>query len=139
MLAIHQGGRSEGGYRVSGCPGLSDAIVPILAKLDPAISVVVSGHTHEAYACELPASDGSRRLLTSGGRYGYFVSDIRLQVDPRSGQLLQASARNVPVTRTAALDPQGAGARRPLRHRSRARRRPPGRQAVGPGDAQRFR
>ena len=106
LLAIHQGGRSEGGYRVSGCPGLSDGIVPILEKLDPAISVVVSGHTHEAYACEVPASDGSRRLLTSGGRYGYFVSDIRVQVDPRAGQVLQSSARNVPVTRTATLDPQ---------------------------------
>ena len=106
MLAIHQGGRSEGGYRVSGCPGLSDAIVPILERLDPAISVVVSGHTHEAYACDLPANGGSRRILTSGGRYGYFVSDIRLQVDPRSGQLLQASARNVPVTRTRSVDLQ---------------------------------
>ena len=105
MLAIHQGGRSEGVYRVSGCPGLSEPLAAILERLDPAISVVVSGHTHEAYACEIQSSSGSRRIVTSGGRYGYFVSDIRLRVDPVSGTWLQASARNVPVTRTAPADP----------------------------------
>lgn len=106
MLAIHQGGRSQGVYNVTGCPGLSGDIMPILAALDPAISVVVSGHTHEAYACERIASDGSRRILTSGGRYGSFVSDIRLQVDPASGRWLEASARNVPVVRSTAAVPK---------------------------------
>ena len=106
LLAIHQGGRSDGVYNVAGCAGLSGDILPILDALDPAIAVVVSGHTHEAYACERPAKDGSRRLLTSGGRYGYFVSDIRLTVDPASGRWLAASARNMPVTRTAFLDSQ---------------------------------
>ena len=106
MLAIHQGGRSEGVYNVAGCPGLRGDILPILDALDPAISVVVSGHTHEAYACERPARDGSPRLLTSGGRYGGFVSDIRLQVDPVTGKWATSSARNVPVTRASTLDPK---------------------------------
>ena len=106
MLAIHQGGRSQGVYNVAGCPGLRGDILPILDALDPAISVVVSGHTHEAYACERAAKDGSTRLLTSGGRYGGFVSDIRLQVDPATGKWVSASARNVPVTRAATVDPQ---------------------------------
>ena len=105
VLAIHQGGRSQGVYNVMGCPGLSGPIVPIIDALDPAISIVVSGHTHEAYACNRPAADGSPRLLTSAGRYGYLVSDIRLTVDPSTGKWLQASARNVPVTRTGAPDP----------------------------------
>jgi 5'-nucleotidase len=106
MLAIHQGGRSDGVYNVAGCPGLRGDILPILDALDPAISVVVSGHTHEAYACERPAKDGTPRLLTSGGRYGGFVSDIRLQVDPATGKWVSASARNVPVTRAATSNPQ---------------------------------
>jgi 5'-nucleotidase len=104
VLAIHQGGRSEGIYNVVGCPGLSGGIVPILDALDPAISVVVSGHTHEAYACERPSRDGSPRLLTSGGRYGAFVSDIRVEVDPSTGRWVRGSARNVPVTRAAIPD-----------------------------------
>jgi 5'-nucleotidase len=106
MVAIHQGGRSDGVYNVAGCPGLRGDILPILDALDPAISVVVSGQTHEAYACERPAKDGTPRLLTSGGRYGGFVSDIRLQVDPATGKWVSASARNVPVTRAATSNPQ---------------------------------
>ncbi|HEX8414640.1 MAG TPA: bifunctional metallophosphatase/5'-nucleotidase [Sphingomicrobium sp.] len=104
VLALHQGGRSTGVYNVTGCPALSGDILPILDALDPGISVVVSGHTHEAYACERPARDGSRRLLTSAGRYGYFVTDIRLSVDPGSGDLLGVRASNVPVTSTVMLD-----------------------------------
>jgi 5'-nucleotidase len=104
ILALHQGARTTGTYNVTGCPGLSGDILPILDTLDPAISVVVSGHTHEAYACERPARDGSKRLLTSAGRYGYFVTDIRLSVDPRSGQWEAVRASNVPVDRTVLQD-----------------------------------
>ena len=106
VLALHQGGRSEGVFNVAGCPGLRGDILPILDALDPAVSVVVSGHTHEAYACERAARDGSRRLLTSAGRYGYFVTDIRVRLDPASGRPVAATARNVPVTRTGPGDPQ---------------------------------
>ncbi|MDQ3477809.1 MAG: bifunctional metallophosphatase/5'-nucleotidase [Pseudomonadota bacterium] len=103
MLVLHQGGRTPGVFNVTGCPGLEGDILPILDALDPAVSIVVSGHTHQAYACERPARDGSARLLTSAGRYGYFVTDIRVRLDP-TGQRIAASARNVPVTRDRAQD-----------------------------------
>ncbi|MGI8611450.1 MAG: bifunctional metallophosphatase/5'-nucleotidase [Sphingomicrobium sp.] len=106
VLALHQGGRSDGVFNVIGCQGLRGDILPILDALDPAVSVVVSGHTHEAYACERPALDGSRRLLTSAGRYGYFVTDIRVRVDPAQGRPIHSAARNIPVTRDRVPDPQ---------------------------------
>jgi 5'-nucleotidase len=105
VLLIHQGARSQGVYNVAGCPGLSGDILPILDKLDPAVSVVVSGHTHEAYACQVPASDGSKRLLSSAGRYGYFVTDIRVQLDPSTGRVVDTRAINVPVTAERPADP----------------------------------
>ena len=101
VLLIHQGGRTRPTYNAAGCPGLEGPIVPILDGLDPAFSLVVSGHTHYAYACQRPARDGSPRLLTSGGKNGYFVSDIRLTFDGASKRLLASSARNVAVTREA--------------------------------------
>jgi 5'-nucleotidase len=96
VLLIHQGGRVPPVYDALGCDGLSGEIVPILGKLDPAISVVVSGHTHNAYTCEVGEGD-TRRLLTSAGKNGYLVSDIRLQFDPASRRLVSAKAQNVPV------------------------------------------
>ncbi len=44
--------------------------MPVMAKLDPAIQLVVSGHTHNAYICRVPMTGGGTRLLTSAGRYG---------------------------------------------------------------------
>jgi 5'-nucleotidase len=78
VLLIHQGGRTSGGYNDRSCPDLDGDIMPILAKLDPAIDLVVSGHTHSAYICELPRAAGRPLLLTSAGRYGTLISDIRL-------------------------------------------------------------
>lgn len=85
VLLIHQGGRTTGGYNDKSCPNLDGDIMPILAKLDPAIDVVVSGHTHTAYICELPRAGGRPLLLTSAGRYGTLITDIRLAIDPVRG------------------------------------------------------
>ena len=66
VLLIHQGGRSGGGYNDKSCPDFDGDIVPILAKLDPAIDVVVSGHTHAAYICERARAGGGRSRRAPG-------------------------------------------------------------------------
>jgi 5'-nucleotidase len=50
VLLIHEGARVEPFMNVSGCPNLSGPILPIHERLDPAISVIVSGHTLPAAA-----------------------------------------------------------------------------------------
>ena len=96
VLLVHQGGKPGENFLQTGCDGLTGGILPIMDKLDPAVSVVVSGHTHYAYACELERG-GSKRLLTSAGRNGYLVTDIRLTFDPATRDLIRRSAINVPV------------------------------------------
>jgi 5'-nucleotidase len=96
VLLIHQGGSITGDYDDQSCPGLSGDILPILARLDPAIRLVVSGHTHNAYICHLPLPGGGERLLTSAGKYGGLVTDIRLGFG-RDGTLGGESAQFVPV------------------------------------------
>ena len=96
VLLIHQGGKLPESYHVGDCDGLSGAIMPILDALDPAIRTIVSGHTHNAYACTLDRG-GASRLLTSAGKYGYFATDLRLAFDPRSHALVAHSAHNLPV------------------------------------------
>jgi 5'-nucleotidase len=87
VLLIHQGASIEGNYYDQSCPGLAGDILPILAKLDPAIQLIVSGHTHNAYICRLPMAGGGERLLTSAGKYGALVTDIRLTFDRPGGTL----------------------------------------------------
>jgi 5'-nucleotidase len=97
VLLIHQGGRSSGGYNDKSCPDFDGDIVPILDRLDPAIDLVVSGHTHNAYICERPRAGAKPLLLTSAGKYGTLISDIRLTVDPAGSGVIAHRADNVIV------------------------------------------
>jgi 5'-nucleotidase len=92
VLLIHQGASITGPYYDRGCAGLAGDILPILARLDPSISLVVSGHTHNAYICRVPMTGGGSRLLTSAGKYGALVTDIRLTFDRPGGTLVNDKA-----------------------------------------------
>ena len=97
ILLIHQGGKLPTFTSGNGCDGLYGGILDILPKLDPAITTVVSGHTHWAYVCQGTPAVGAGRLLTSAGKYGYFVTDLRLKFDPATRRLIGQDAQNVVV------------------------------------------
>ncbi|HEX6218522.1 MAG TPA: 5'-nucleotidase C-terminal domain-containing protein [Sphingomicrobium sp.] len=88
VLLIHQGASISGRHDDPLCPGLAGDVLPIIARLDPAIQLVVSGHTHNAYICEVQMPGGGSRLLTSAGKYGAMVTDIRLAFDRPGGKLV---------------------------------------------------
>jgi 5'-nucleotidase len=100
VVLIHEGGFPTGDYNE--CPGISGAIVDIVKKFDRAVDVVISGHTHQAYVCEI---DG--RLVTSGDKYGTIVTAIDLKLDPATRDIISAKADNV-IVRTGAYakDPE---------------------------------
>lgn len=97
VLLIHQGGKTPQFTTGNTCDGIYGDILPILLKLDPAITTVVSGHTHWAYVCNGTPETGAGRLMTSAGKYGYFVTDLRLSFDPASHLLLKQGAKNLVV------------------------------------------
>src|SRR6201988_5260951 len=90
VVLIHEGGLPTGDYNE--CPGISGPIVDIVKKFDHAVDVVVSGHTHRAYVCEI---DG--RLVTSGDKYGTLVTAIDLKLDPVTHDVISARANNTIV------------------------------------------
>ncbi len=96
VLLIHQGARTDGLPNDRSCPRLSGDLLPILDRLDPAIGVVISGHTHRAYVCDYKRPNGAPLLLTSAGRSGIMITDIRLGVSPGGGSVVR-SADNVIV------------------------------------------
>ncbi|HSQ98309.1 MAG TPA: bifunctional metallophosphatase/5'-nucleotidase [Sphingomicrobium sp.] len=123
VLLIHQGGKVPDTYEEQGCSGLTGEILPILDRLDPTITTVISGHTHNAYSCTL-ARGGAMRLLTSAGKYGYLYTDVRLTFDRATHRLIGEQATNVPVDgitgeepKVAALVDRYAAAARPAAER----------------------
>jgi 5'-nucleotidase len=90
VVLIHEGGFPSGDYNE--CPGISGPIVDIVKKFDRAVDVVVSGHTHQPYVCEM---DG--RLVTSGDKFGTLVTAIDLKLDPTTRDVISARAENTIV------------------------------------------
>jgi len=99
VLLLHQGGMQSLGGTYDGCQGFSGDLVPILDRLSPAIDVVVSGHTHQAYDCVIAG-----RLVTSAMSYGRLVTKIDLTIDPSAHRVVSKHARNVPITRDVPPD-----------------------------------
>lgn len=100
VVLIHEGGVPAGDYNE--CPGISGPIVDIVKKLDRAVDLVISGHTHRAYNCRIEG-----RLVTSADKYGTVVSEIDIVLDPKTGDVTSAKADNL-ITRVAsfAKDPR---------------------------------
>ncbi|MFF5174142.1 bifunctional metallophosphatase/5'-nucleotidase [Micromonospora sp. NPDC000089] len=100
VVLLHEGGVQTTGTDINGCAGFSGPIVDIVNRMDPSIDAVVSGHTHQAYNCEV-----NGKLVTSASSFGRLVTDIDLKIDRRSGDVLSATANNVVVNRNVAKDP----------------------------------
>ena len=109
VLLLHQGGFQGPAGTYDACDELTGDILPILRGdpgagrpgLSPAVDVVASGHTHQAYDCVI---DG--RLVTSAASYGRVLTKIDLAIDPVLHRVVEKHAKNLPVTRDAPADPE---------------------------------
>ncbi|MGN6633965.1 MAG: bifunctional metallophosphatase/5'-nucleotidase, partial [Oryzihumus sp.] len=83
------------------------AILPIAANLSPAIDMVISGHTHQPYVCNVPDPAGQQRLVTSASSFGRLFTETDVKYDLRSRDIVRASVAgtNMVVTRDVAKDP----------------------------------
>lgn len=98
VVLIHQGGRTTGNPNPQGCEGLWGDIHPVLARLSDKVDVVVSGHSHWDYVCDYAKTNPAKPfLLTSAGVFGEMVTDITLEIDPRTKRVVSKRARNVIV------------------------------------------
>lgn len=102
VVLIHQGGVQTGLYNE--CVGLTGDILPIVDALDPAIEVVVSGHTHQAYNCTR-----GDRLLTSALSFGRLLTKIELSIDTSTHKIVSKQAENKIVSRDVTPDPTAQG------------------------------
>ncbi|MBY0443710.1 MAG: 5'-nucleotidase C-terminal domain-containing protein, partial [Burkholderiales bacterium] len=99
VVLLHEGGLPADA-QINGCKDIAGPIVDIVKKLDKAIDIVVSGHTHKPYNCTI-----NDKLVTSAYQYGGMVTDIDLTIDPKTGHVSKMSANNLAVTRGVAKDP----------------------------------
>lgn len=90
IVLIHQGGTATDGYSVPACGTLTGPIVDIVGKLDPAISAVISGHTHQGYNCVV-----NGKTVIQGDFYGHLLQRLDLKVDRLTHTVMEIKAANV--------------------------------------------
>jgi 5'-nucleotidase len=83
------------------------AILPIAANLSPQIDMVISGHTHQPYVCNVPDPAGQQRLVTSASSFGRLFTETDLTYDRQTRDIVRASVKgsNMVVSRDVAKDP----------------------------------
>ncbi|WP_219414606.1 bifunctional metallophosphatase/5'-nucleotidase [Pseudonocardia nigra] len=99
VVLLHEGGTQAGGGGINDCTGLTGPVVDIATGFSDAIDVVVSGHTHQAYNCVI-----DDKIVTSASSFGRLVTDIDLQIDRATGDVITAKAANVIVGRDVPAD-----------------------------------
>jgi len=109
VVLLHEGGsQTPPPGAVDACVGISGPIVAINDALDPAIDVLITGHTHLPYNCVLPDAAGQPRIVTSAYSYGRVVSELNLVLDKRTHDVrrdLSAATNHAVIQADLAPDP----------------------------------
>ncbi|MFJ9646997.1 bifunctional metallophosphatase/5'-nucleotidase [Streptomyces sp. NPDC101206] len=98
VALIHEGGLPANGAYNYDCnvpgagAGISGAIVDIAKNVDPTVDALVTGHTHQAYACNIPDPAGNPRMVTSAASYGRLFTDTTLTYDRQTKDIVRTAA-----------------------------------------------
>ncbi|MFJ3911198.1 5'-nucleotidase [Streptomyces sp. 2132.2] len=98
VALIHEGGLPANGAYNYDCDapgagaGISGAIVDIAKNVDPKVDALVTGHTHQAYACNIPDPAGNPRMVTSAASYGRLFTDTTLTYDRQTKDIVRTAA-----------------------------------------------
>ncbi len=120
VVLLHQGGFQGGSGNnsdINGCVGdlAGSDVAEVVSRLDDAVDLVFSGHTHAAYNCSastvdngttprptgLPNKAGRRIPVTSASAFGRVLTEVDLQIDPRSHAVLSIQVNNRLVDRSS--------------------------------------
>lgn len=104
VVLIHQGGlqATKGIVDINACAGglAGYPIKPIVNRLDDAVDLVISAHTHAAYVCQISNGAGREIPVTSASSYGRVLTDIDVTLDTSTKKAIGVTARNMLVDRT---------------------------------------
>ncbi|URN16711.1 MULTISPECIES: bifunctional metallophosphatase/5'-nucleotidase [Streptomyces] len=107
VALIHEGGMPASSAYNYDCDspgpgdGISGPVAEIARKLNPQVDALVTGHTHQAYACTVPDPAGKPRTVTSAASYGRLYTDTTLTYDRATKDIVRTAvtSANHVVTR----------------------------------------
>ncbi|MEI5099184.1 bifunctional metallophosphatase/5'-nucleotidase [Streptomyces sp. PmtG] len=108
VTLIHEGGSPASQAYNYDCDspgagdGISGPITEIAKAASPKVDAFVTGHTHQAYVCNIPDPSGKPRMVTSASSYGKLYTDTTLTYDRKTKDIVRTSVKsaNRVVSRT---------------------------------------
>ncbi|MDH6226297.1 MULTISPECIES: bifunctional metallophosphatase/5'-nucleotidase [Streptomyces] len=106
VALVHEGGVPANGAYNHLCDaeagGISGPIVDIAKKVSPKVDALVTGHTHNAYVCDIPDPAGKSRMVTSAASFGRLYTDTTLTYDVATKDIVRTAvdSANHVVSRT---------------------------------------
>ncbi|MGC5702510.1 bifunctional metallophosphatase/5'-nucleotidase [Pseudomonas sp. NFXW11] len=90
VAVVHQGGATPEPFDKQDCSQLGGDIVDVAKRLDPAVDVLISAHSHQGYLCKV-----GPLLVTQGNSYGHLLTHLTLQVTPGQHRVTAIQALNL--------------------------------------------
>ncbi|MER5440551.1 bifunctional metallophosphatase/5'-nucleotidase [Streptomyces sp. NPDC002790] len=114
VALVHEGGApASASYNYdcdapSGGSGVSGPIVDIAKGITSKVDALVTGHTHNAYACTIPDPAGKPRMVTSASSYGKLYTDTTLTYDRATKDVVRTSVKSPTSKNPASKNPISA-------------------------------
>ncbi|MER6916842.1 bifunctional metallophosphatase/5'-nucleotidase [Streptomyces sp. NPDC000594] len=100
VALLHEGGSPASSSYNYNCDspgpgdGISGPIVEIAKNVSPQVDAMVTGHTHQAYACTIPDPSGKPRMVTSAASAGRLYTDTTLTYDRRTRDVVRTAVQS---------------------------------------------
>ncbi|MBE0687501.1 MAG: bifunctional metallophosphatase/5'-nucleotidase [Anaerolineaceae bacterium] len=107
VVILHDG--ASAGPTINSCNLADPFFANVVMNLDPEIDALITGHTHNAYNCQVQVKKNYDPMIVTGAGYnGRYLTDIDLTISGTNGQVIARTATNIPVETpylTAVPDP----------------------------------
>lgn len=90
VAVVHQGGSTPEPFDKPACQQLGGEIVDVAKRLDPAVDLLLSAHSHQGYLCQV-----GKLPVTQGSSYGHLLTQLTLDVTPGTHKVTRVEARNL--------------------------------------------
>ncbi len=105
IASIHEGGNETPvTNNYNDCNNLTGPIVSIVNALDAEVDLVMTGHTHQPYICQISKVNGQPVTVTAGAYNGRFITVADLTLDTQSKDVIAVTAKNQPTHRDPGMD-----------------------------------
>lgn len=107
VVILHDGAGPAASYNA--CNSTDPFYANVVMKIDPEVDALITGHTHNAYNCQIKVNKYYPPMIVTGAGYnGRYLTDIDLTISKLTGQVGARIATNIPVETpylTAVPDP----------------------------------